>query len=104
MSISNKNASTEDQVGKLHNLVTKAFTKKVEHQLDQFDNGNDEDKDFAIDDKTLAAASKWVQANEITCMTADKDGKSELAKKIAEGKKRQKSNVLSITGEDAQYG
>lgn len=101
----NKNSASEDRVGQLHNLITEAFCMKTQMGVDRLKAVmSDEDADVedkllamaALDSKDLSAAAKWVQANEITCPNAAKDGKSQLSKNLDAIKEAQSGKVISF--------
>lgn len=101
-----KTAATEDEVGLLHKGITRAFSLKVGHMLKKFDKAiemEEEDEELAdqmkmlaIDDRSLSAASKWVQANNVTCAMPEDEEGSELGKKLKAMKARQSGKVIDF--------
>jgi len=97
----NKRSASEDDVGLLHNAITKGFTAKVGHMLEQFEEaeeaGDNVGKMMAIDTRDLAAAAKWVQANEVTCAMPEVQGDNALKKQLDAIKAKQQGRVISMT-------
>lgn len=105
MSKSNKNSSTEDAMGTLHNAVTRAFTKKIDYMLNRVDSieqegelsENKDDIPFIIDEKTLNAAANFLKNNDITCALPEQNEASPLAQSLAAIRAKQAGKVLAFT-------
>lgn len=100
-----KFAGTEDQIGILHELITRCHTIKaksmMEHVEDLENEGHDaEEIALAINSRDLMTMQKWVEYNGVACVTAKDDVESPLAKKLAELKKKNEGKVISF--EDAK--
>ncbi|MGL6086415.1 MAG: terminase [Enterobacterales bacterium] len=98
MSVHNKNAATEDQVGYLHKAVTTLFTKKADAIL----NAIEEDPDVAIhlvSGKDLGAMCKWVLDNGITAVPAASQEDSDLSKKLKAIKAASQGKVIQFAKE-----
>lgn len=96
MSKSNKNAATEDAMGTLHNAVTRAFTKKIDHMLLKAEEEPD-DLAFIIDEKTLNAAANFLKNNDITCALPEADATNPLTRSLAAIRAKQGAKVLPFT-------
>ncbi len=104
MSTHNKNAATEDQVGYLHNAVTKLFTRKADailHAIEEdIDAGGSGDIAIAlVSGKDLGAMCKWVLDNGITAVPAAQEGGSDLSKKLAKIKAASQGKVIQFAKE-----
>ena len=98
---SNNKAATEDEVGILHNCITKSFQVKIGHSLNSFLKAQEEDDEvamaMAIDTRDLAAAAKWVQANEVTCAMPETSKNNELKSTLDKIKQANQGKVISFT-------
>lgn len=104
MSVINKNAATEDQVGYLHKAVTTLFTKKADAILRAIDEdlngGGDGSIAIAlVSGKDLGAMCKWVLDNGITAIPAASQEDSELSKKLKAIKKASQGKVIQFSKE-----
>lgn len=100
MSTHNKNAATEDQMGVLHNAITKVFNKKLDAVLQTIEENEGPDAALCVGDpKLLAAAAKWVLDNGVTCIPAADTEGSDLSKKIAKLKEASQGKVIQFTKE-----
>ena len=101
MAKGNRMSATEDDLGILHKGITKAFTRKVEVMNKAFEEaeemGDQVGMQVAIDSRDLAAASKWVQANEITCSSPEDHGSNALKDQLEALKEKQKGKVVGFT-------
>lgn len=98
MATHNKHAASEDQLGILHNAITRMFNKKAEAIL----NSIEEDDDAAIalvNGKDLAAMAKWVLDNGITCVPAAATEESDLSKKLKKIRAASSGHVIQFTKE-----
>lgn len=98
MSTHNKNAATEDQMGILHNAITKMFNKKADAILKIIE----DEPDAAIglvSGKDLGAMAKWVLDNGVTCIPAAASEESDLSKKIKAIKDRSEGKVIQFSKE-----
>lgn len=94
----NKNSSTEDQLGVLHSSITRAFQRKIDVMLEVADDPEKADEIlFAIDEKTLSAAANWVIKNDITCAQPEVDEQSQLKKSLDAIKAKQSGKVINFT-------
>lgn len=96
MSTVNKHAATEDDIGILHKAITTLFNKKASAILEEID-GDPEAAIALVQGKDLAAMAKWVLDNGVTAIPAAQTEESDLAKKLANIKKRSEGNVIHFT-------
>lgn len=98
--MSNKNAATEDDVGKLHKLITRCHNLKAGAMLEMAEGfqelGLTEEIVNAINSRDLASIQKWVEYNGIQALGATEDGESELSKKLAKLKEAQSGKVIEF--------
>lgn len=80
--MANKNAATEDQIGRIHNLTTDIYLMKLEalHKEMQAD---PEGAQYMGDLKTIQAAGKWVEYNEVKSQLPTEQKDNPLKKKLA---------------------
>ena len=98
MSVQNKHAATEDDIGVLHKAITTLFNKKASAILKEIE--GDPDAAIAlVQGKDLAAMSKWVLDNGVTAIPAAQTEESDLAKKLAKIKKQSEGNVIDFVKE-----
>lgn len=98
MSVQNKHAATEDDIGILHKAITTLFNKKATAILHEIE----DDPEAAIalvQGKDLAAMAKWVLDNGVTAVPAAQTEESDLAKKLAKIKKQSEGNVIDFVKE-----
>ena len=105
MSVHNKNAATEDQVGYLHGAVTKLFTRKADAILKAIDEdldagGNGDIAIALVSGKDLGAMCKWVLDNGITAIPAAQQGDSDLKKKLDKIKAASSGKVIQFAKEE----
>lgn len=96
--MSNKNAATEDDVGYLHQAVTKLFTKKADALLQMIE----DDPELAahvVNGKDIAAIAKWVLDNGITASPVASQETSALSKRLQKLKDASNGVVLQFTKE-----
>jgi hypothetical protein len=96
--MSNKNAASENAIGKLHKLITDCHTMKLDAMLEMakgFEEiGAPEAIIEAINSRDIASIQKWVEYNGVTAIAADKDGETELSKKLKALKEKQRGKVV----------
>lgn len=98
MSTHNKHAATEDQMGILHNAITRMFNKKADAILTAIE----DDPDAAIalvSGKDLGAMAKWVLDNGITCVPAASTEESDLSKKLKVIREASNGKVINFVKE-----
>lgn len=98
MSTHNKHAATEDQMGILHNAITRMFNKKADAILEAIE----DDPDAAIalvSGKDLGAMAKWVLDNGITCVPAAATEESDLSKKLKVIREASNGKVINFVKE-----
>lgn len=100
--MSNKNAATEDEIGKLHGLITRCHNMKAGQMLlvaeQLLADGHDiEEVMMVINSRDLASMQKWVEYNGVSCRVAADDEQSELSKRLAELKMKQSGKIVSFT-------
>lgn len=98
MSVQNKHAATEDDIGILHKAITTLFNKKAGAILKEIE----DDPEAAIalvQGKDLAAMAKWVLDNGVTAVPAAQTEESDLAKKLARIKQKSEGNVIDFVKE-----
>ena len=96
--MSNKNAATEDDVGYLHQAVTKLFTKKADALLQMIE-GDPELAAHVVNGKDIAAIAKWVLDNGITASPVASQETSALSKRLQKLKDASNGVVLQFTKE-----
>ena len=99
--MSNKNAASEDQIGILHELITRCHNMKAKSMLDHVEDlineGHDaEEIALAINSRDLATMQKWVEYNGVSCQTAAEDKQSPLSIKLAALKDKNKGKVVDF--------
>lgn len=98
--MSNKHAATEDDVGKLHKLITLCHNLKAGAMLEMAEKfqemGLTEEIVTAINSRDLASIQKWVEYNGIQALGAEDDEESELSKKLAKLKDAQSGKVVDF--------
>lgn len=98
MSVQNKHAATEDEVGILHKAITTLFNKKASAILKEIE-GDSEAAIALVQGKDLAAMAKWVLDNGVTAIPSAQTEESDLAKKLAKIKKQSEGNVIEFVKE-----
>lgn len=96
MAVNNRHAASEDDVGILHNAITKMFNKKAQAILDAIE----DDPDAAIglvSGKDVGAMCKWVLDNGITATPAAQQEESKLSKRLAALKTASQGKVINFT-------
>jgi hypothetical protein len=100
--MSNKNAATEDEVGKLHSLISRCNNMKAGIMLataqELLDSGADPNEILqVINNRDLSSMQKWVEYNAVSCRVAADDEQSELSKRLKELKMKQSGKIVSFT-------
>lgn len=96
MSVHNKHAATEDEVGILHGAITKIFNKKAQAILDTIE----EDPDAAlhlVSGKDIGAMCKWVLDNGITATPAAQQEESKLSKRLKAIREASSGKIIQFT-------
>lgn len=101
MGKSNKNSATEDDIGKLHSMITKIHGMKAKAMLEVADKllleGHDiEEIMMVLNTRDLSAAQKWVEYNEVSCNLAETEEGSELSKRLKELKDKQSTKIIKF--------
>jgi hypothetical protein len=95
-----KYAANEDEIGKLHKIITKCHNMKwdaVIKMAEKFEEmGAAEAVVELIDLKQMTPSQKWVEYNAVTAIAAGQDGESELGKKLRLLKEKQQVKVVSF--------
>jgi len=99
--MSNKHSASENDIGKLHGLITKAHNMKAGFMIqvaEQLMNEGHEMEEILmiINSKDLASMQKWVEYNKVGCRVADEDETSELSKRLRELKEKQSGKIVSF--------
>lgn len=99
--MSNKFASTEDDVGRLHSLITRCHNMKAGTMIalaeEMLQSGADPEEILAvINSRDLSSIQKWVEYNQVSCRVAADDEESELSKRLAELKKKQSGKIVQF--------
>lgn len=81
-----KTAASEGQVGRIHKLATDIYEMKLTAILKEMQD-NPEDAQYIGDIKTIQAADKWAQYNEIKSTLPQDDAKSPLRQELDNIKK-----------------
>ena len=102
----NRNAATEDEIGKLHNLITQCHNLKANKMLSLaqrlIDAGEEPEIIMqAINTRDLASMQKWVEYNGVSCTVAAEDETSELSKKLKKLKDTQMGKVIPFEEPEA---
>jgi len=97
--MSNKNAATEDEIGKLHSLITKCHNMKAGYMLEVAEKllheGHEvEEIIMIINSRDLSSMQKWVEYNGVGCKVAAEDETSELSKRLKMLKETQMKKVI----------
>lgn len=98
MSSHNRHAASEDDVGILHNAITRMFNKKAQAILDSIE----DDPEAAIalvNGKDVGAMCKWVLDNGITATPAAQQEESKLSKRLAQLKEASRGKVVAFAKE-----
>lgn len=101
---SNKHAANEDEVGKLHNLITKCHNIKAKVMLESALMMEQESLSAEelvmlagiLNTKDLSAAQKWVEYNQVGCLLANEEEGSQLKDRLDAIKNSQKGKVLQF--------
>jgi hypothetical protein len=98
---SNKNSATEDRIGVLHELITKCHNIKAQAMIDMVDDlvrdgAEPEEVGMLINARDLSTMQKWVEYNGVSCKLAEDDSESELSKKLAALKQKQKGKIVDF--------
>ena len=80
-----KTAATEEQVGRIHKMTTTIYEMKLEAILKAM-KASPADAEYLGDIKTIQAAGKWAEYNEIKSLSAVHEKDNPLAIKLAEVK------------------
>lgn len=80
-----KSAATEEQVGRIHKMTTDIYELKLRAILDKMIE-DPESAEYIGDPKTIQAAGKWAEYNEIKSLTAVNEVDNPLAKTLAKVK------------------
>lgn len=100
----NKHAATEDQIGYLHQAVTKLFTHKADAilstiQQDLDEGGNGDVAIALVSGKDLGAMTKWILDNGITATPAAQAEESALSKKLQKIKAASQGKIIQFQKE-----
>lgn len=101
MSKSNKNSSSEDDIGLLHSIITKCHTLKSKSMLEaakelMYEGYTAEEIAIAINSRDLMSAQKWVEYNQVGCLVAEDDETSELSKDLKKLKSIQSGKIVDF--------
>lgn len=99
--MSNKHAATEDEIGKLHGLITKCHNMKAGAMIEVaealLNEGHEiEEIMMVINSRDLASMQKWVEYNGVGCKIAEDDEESELSKRLRELKAKQAGKLVQF--------
>jgi hypothetical protein len=99
--MSNKNSATEDDIGKLHGLITRCHNMKAGQMLvvaeQLLEAGAElEEVMMVINSRDLASMQKWVEYNGVGCKVAADDEESELSKRLSDLKKKQSGKLVQF--------
>lgn len=98
--MSNKHAATEDEIGKLHKLITQCHHIKLDAMLTMAKEFQEEGSlaviAEVINSRDIASIQKWVEYNAVTAIAASEDGETELAKKLRMIKEAQAGKVVQF--------
>ena len=99
MTVNNRHAASEDDVGILHNAITKMFNKKAQAILDAIE--GDPDASIAlVSGKDVGAMCKWVLDNGIIATPAAQQEESKLSKRLKAIREASSGKVIQFTKED----
>jgi len=104
--MSNQNSASEDEIGKLHKLITMCHNLKAGSMLEvaqkMLENGYEvEDILPIINSRDLASMQKWVEYNGVSCQVAADDETSELSKKLKKLRDTQKGKIVQFRDAEA---
>lgn len=102
MAKSNQNSSTEDDVGKLHGILTELHKIGLD-ELMRLAKENPEEAAFILDTKLIDRATKWVEYNGLGMQLAE-ETESILSKQLAEIKLRQSGKIIDFEDADGTDG
>ena len=100
---SNKHASSEDAVGRVHAAITKIHEKKLELMLEQVEGLSEEDKGdavFILDTSSINSAMKWTEMQQVGCQAPEKSETTPLGKRLAAVHQLQKDRDIPISLEN----
>ncbi len=95
--MSKKKVASEESLGLLHKLLGDVFLHQVQTELDGINSG-DEDYFSTFTPAMATTILKYLDASNITCAVEDDDSQSELSKKLAKIRSRNKDskNIFDI--------
>jgi len=104
--MSNKNSATEDDIGKLHALITKCHNMKAGYMLEVaekllYEGHEIEEIVMIINSRDLSSMQKWVEYNGVGCKEADKDKTTELSKRLKKLKDAQAGKIVQFNDLEA---
>ena len=98
--MSNRNAATEDEVGRIHKSITTIHNIKLDALLAIAQAYKEMEAHEVLVDiislKDLAVAQKWVEYNQVAAIAAANDGETELAKKLRKIKEAQHGRIVQF--------
>lgn len=94
----NKNSATEDAIGVIHKTVTRCFQTKLDLMLAEAEK-SPEDALFILDDRSIAAAAKWCEMNEVSFAEPQGQEGNPLRQSLAAIKEKQQGRVIAFTEE-----
>jgi len=97
--MSNKNAATEDDIGRLHSLITQCHNMKAKYMLEvakeMLNQGHEiEEIVMVINSRDLSSMQKWVEYNGVGCRIAAEDETSELSKRLKKLRDTQRGKIV----------
>lgn len=96
--INNKESASLDDVGRLHRMVTNAFTQKLGAQLKKAKKKNG-DADLDINTLDLSAAARWIAYNDVKCASQSEERVSEIKDELEEIRKKNRGKKLKAVGD-----
>ena len=99
--MSNKNAATENEIGKLHDLITRCHNMKAGYMLEIAQGllkagAAPDDIVKVINSRDLASMQKWVEYNGVGCTLEQEDETSELSKKLKKLRESQEGKIVQF--------
>lgn len=97
--INNKESASEDDVGRLHRMITKGFTLKCDKQIKKALKKKG-DPDVDINSIDFAAAARWVAYNKVVSASASEERLKGVTDELAEIRDRNRGKKLKAVGDE----
>ena len=98
--MSKKKPATEEEIGELHNLITKLHNIKLDAMIVMVEKfkemGVVEAIVEIINSKDMTAVQKWVEYNKVSALAASDNAETELSKKLRLLKETQAGKIVQF--------